>query len=96
LAGIQARRCKYSRDSGTNDFHGTIFEYFRNEKLDANDWFANRIDSKRAPLRQNDFGGVLGGPLPLPRFGEGGPSFTNGKDRTFFLLLVRSVATPAA
>ena len=70
--------------SGTNDFHGTIFEYFRNEKLDANDWFANRIDSKRAPLRQNDFGGVLGGPLPLPRFGEGGPSFTNGKDRTFF------------
>jgi hypothetical protein len=70
--------------SGTNEYHGSLFEYFRNEVLDANDWFANRIGSKRAPLRQNDFGGVLGGPLPLPRFGEGGPSFINGKDRTFF------------
>src|SRR5262245_37101495 len=70
--------------SGTNDFHGTIFEYFRNEVLDANDWFANRIGSKRAPLRQNDFGGVFGGPLPFTRFGVVGPSFMRGKDRTFF------------
>lgn len=49
--------------SGTNAFHGALFEYFRNDLLDANDWFAN---SKRLPkpeLRQNDFGGVLGGPI---------------------------------
>src|SRR6202453_2150881 len=49
--------------SGTNTFHGTAFEYFRNDKLDANDWFANANRLARPPLRQNDFGGVLGGPI---------------------------------
>ena len=49
--------------SGTNAFHGTAYEYFRNDKLDANDWFANRTGLARPELRQNDFGGVLGGPI---------------------------------
>ncbi len=49
--------------SGTNAFHGTAFEYFRNDKLDANDWFANANGLARPELRQNDFGGVLGGPI---------------------------------
>ena len=49
--------------SGTNTFHGTAFEYFRNDKLDANDWFANAHSLARPELRQNDFGGVLGGPF---------------------------------
>lgn len=71
--------------SGTNDFHGTLFEYFRNDVLDANDWFANSRGEGKAALRQNDFGGVLGGPVLLPRFGEGGDQpWYNGKDRTFF------------
>ena len=56
--------------SGTNDFRGTIFEYFRNDALDANDWFANSRNQKKPPLRQNNFGGVFGGPIL--------------KDRTFF------------
>jgi hypothetical protein len=49
--------------SGTNEYHGTAFEYFRNDKLDANDWFANAKGLARPELRQNDFGGVLGGPI---------------------------------
>jgi len=49
--------------SGTNAFHGTAFEYFRNDVLDANDWFANSKGLKKPALRQNDFGGVLGGPI---------------------------------
>ena len=49
--------------SGTNDFHGSLFEYFRNEALDANDWFANSRNLKKPPLRQSDFGGVVGGPI---------------------------------
>jgi len=49
--------------SGTNAFHGTGFEYLRNDVLDANDWFANAHGLARPALRQNDFGGVLGGPV---------------------------------
>ena len=48
---------------GTNEFRGTVFEYFRNDALDANDWFANSRGLERPPLRQNDFGGTLGGPI---------------------------------
>jgi len=49
--------------SGTNTLHGTAFEYFRNDVLDANDWFADNKGLKKPALRQNDFGGVLGGPI---------------------------------
>jgi hypothetical protein len=45
--------------SGTNDFHGSVFEYFRNDALDAKDYFA----TAKEPLRLNQFGGNLGGPL---------------------------------
>jgi hypothetical protein len=70
--------------SGTNSFHGALFEYFRNDVFDAKDWFANSRGLPKPPLRMSDFGGVFGGPLYLPRFGEGGPAFHSGKDRTFF------------
>ena len=52
-----------STRSGTNDFHGTLFEYFRNDVLDANNWFNNALRLPKPALRQNDFGGVLGGPI---------------------------------
>jgi hypothetical protein len=58
--------------SGANDLHGGIYEYFRNDVLDANDWFANRSAQPRSPERHNDFGGFLGGPIK--------------RDRTFFFL----------
>jgi hypothetical protein len=80
--------------SGTNEFHGTLYEFVRNERLNANDFFSNRnapvgIDAngkaRRAPFRYNNFGWTLGGPVYLPRFGEGGPVYSyNGKNRTFF------------
>jgi hypothetical protein len=49
--------------SGTNEIHGSAFEFLRNDKLDANDFFANRAGIKRAPLRYNQFGGAVGGPI---------------------------------
>src|SRR6266545_675352 len=58
--------------SGTNSFHGALYEYLRNDALDANDWFANANRQGKPPLRQNNFGVAVGGPILLPRFGEGG------------------------
>jgi len=49
--------------SGTNAFHGTAFDYFRNAVLDANDWFANAKGLPKPNEKQNDFGGVFGGPI---------------------------------
>jgi len=49
--------------SGSNAFHGGVFDYFRNTAMDANDWFANRAGNPRAPEHHNDFGGFLGGPI---------------------------------
>ncbi len=62
--------------SGTNEFHGNLFDYFRNDVLDANDWFANQAGLPKASTRQNDFGGTLGGPVLLPGY--------DGRNRTFF------------
>ncbi len=70
--------------SGNNVYRGSLFEYFRNEILDANDWFANAGGLDRSPLRHNNFGGTLSGPLPFLNFGEGVPVFHSGKDKTFF------------
>ena len=49
--------------SGTNELHGSAFEYFRDDSLDANDWFANSRGLQRPAIRQHDFGGSLGGHL---------------------------------
>jgi Carboxypeptidase regulatory-like domain/TonB dependent receptor len=49
--------------SGTNDWHGTAFDYLRNDALDANSWFANEAELPKPEERQNDFGGTLAGPL---------------------------------
>lgn len=49
--------------SGTNKFHGSLYEFLRNDKLDANDWFSNLNGDSKAPLRLNDFGGTIGGPI---------------------------------
>jgi hypothetical protein len=48
---------------GTNDFHGELFEFFRNDALDALDYFANSLTQPRVPLRMNQFGANIGGPL---------------------------------
>jgi len=69
--------------SGSNDYHGELFEFLRNNALDARNFF----DSNRQPppFKRNQFGLNIGGPLHLPRFGEGGSGIGyNGKNRTFF------------
>src|SRR5690606_12930383 len=63
--------------SGTNDFHGSAFEFFRNSKMDANNWFSNASNTRLGKFQRNEFGASLGGPVILPKI-------YNGKNRTFF------------
>lgn len=65
--------------SGGNRYRGSIFHEFRNEKLDANDWFANAAGQQRPPFRLNQFGGNFSGPILIPKL-------YNGANRTFFFL----------
>ena len=77
---------------GGNDFHGSIYDFARNDRFNANSFFNNRrgrtaAGNPLAPvprLRYHNFGGTLSGPVTLPRFGEGGPAVWSGKDKTFF------------
>jgi len=62
--------------SGANQFHGSGFDYLRNSVFDANNFFANRNGLSKPAIRQNDFGGVAGGPVLVPGY--------DGRDRTFF------------
>src|ERR1043165_1432867 len=79
---------------GGESYHGSGFEFLRNEKLNANDFISNRNSNppfgresngkaKRTPFRYNNYGFTVGGPIYLPRFGEGGRATTKVK-RTYF------------
>jgi outer membrane receptor protein involved in Fe transport len=67
--------------SGTNDFHGSAFEYLRNKAVNAANFFAPVRDGKKVDdgQKRNQFGGVFGGPVLIPRL-------YNGKDRSFFFV----------
>jgi hypothetical protein len=62
--------------SGTNEFHGDVWEFFRNDKLDAADFFENEHQVPKGELRQNQFGFTAGGPVYLPKL-------FNGKNKVF-------------
>lgn len=70
--------------TGTNGVHGTAYDFIRNDVLSGNDYFLNRAGTKRPALRYNRFGGTVGGPIMLPRFGEGGKSWYDGRNKSFF------------
>jgi hypothetical protein len=65
--------------SGSNTFHGGAFWFLRNDALQADNFFTNLLNSPKPILRQDQFGGTIGGPLTIPKV-------HNGRDRTFFLL----------
>ena len=65
--------------SGTNIPHGSVYDYLRNNFFDANDWFNDHYGKPEPALRQNDFGGTLGGPVWIPRLYD-------GRNRSFFFV----------
>ncbi len=69
--------------SGTNEFHGTAYDYLRNDALNANTFFGNRAGQKKPPFRFNQFGATIGGPIDLTEK-VFGPFKYAGKNRSFF------------
>ncbi len=75
----------FETKSGTNQWHGTAYDYLRNDVFDANNWFNGFCSAgpscpfPKAKERQNDFGGTFGGPVKIP-------ALYNGKDKTFFFV----------
>lgn len=71
--------------SGTNNFNGSLFWFHNNNKLNARSNLDKAGGRTEAPFRiENQIGATIGGPVYLPRFGEGGPSIFRGQDKTFF------------
>ncbi len=81
-----------STRGGGNNFHGSLYEFARNDYFNANTFFNNRVPRRAdgsivatvPKLRYNNFGGTISGPIYFPRFGEGGPTIYSGKNKTFF------------
>src|SRR5258708_1164393 len=74
-----------STKSGTNRLHGTLYEFFRNEKLSANDFFSNRNGQRRPVVRYNRFGGTVGGPVFVPKVYD-------GRNKTFFFFAYENLS----
>ncbi|HYK20220.1 MAG TPA: carboxypeptidase-like regulatory domain-containing protein, partial [Pyrinomonadaceae bacterium] len=74
----------FTQKSGGNEYHGEIYDLIRNEKLNANTFRSNAFNLPRARDNQNDFGFNVGGPITVPRFGEGGPMTRTLRNRAFF------------
>ncbi|MGH9338984.1 MAG: TonB-dependent receptor domain-containing protein [Acidobacteriota bacterium] len=77
--GFSANQINIVSKSGTNDFHGSLFWFGRNDALDANSFFNNLVGRPKSKLRQNQFGFVAGGPVYIPRA-------YSGRDQTFWLV----------
>lgn len=104
--GYGASQIQQVTPRGQSDFHGAVYEYNRNDYFGANNFFNNATGVERPRLNRNQFGGRLGGPMVLPRFGEGGPAVIRNK--AFFFVnyeglrlpvgsvRTRTILTPAA
>ncbi len=75
--------------SGTNELHGSLFEFLRNSKLDANNYFSNAAGVSLADFKRNQFGASAGGPVLLPRL-------YNGRNKTFFFFAYEGLRQSAA
>lgn len=77
--------------SGTNQFHGSAYEFWRNDVLNANEFFANSAGSARPPFRYNNFGFTAGGPVYIPGH------YNTDKSKTFFFVSEewRKTGTPS-
>src|SRR6185369_3507506 len=84
--GSSAVQISATTKSGSSAFHGSLYDYIRNHRFQANDR-SNSINNVSRPLSKYQYpGGNIGGPVYLPRFGEGGKPYHSLKDKLFFFV----------
>ncbi len=74
--------------SGTNDLHGSAFDYYQSQKLNANSWGNNRLGRPKSIFHRNDFGANVGGPVFLPKI-------YNGKNKSYFFFSYEGYRFPS-
>jgi hypothetical protein len=90
--GLGIAQVKLTTPRGGSGYHGSIFDFYRNDKFDANSFFNNAGGLPKPKLLQHQYGGNVGGPFALPRFGEGGPMLTQ-KGKLFFYFFYEKTNT---
>jgi hypothetical protein len=84
-----AMTIRFTTRRGTNQYHGSLYEQFRNDALNANDFFNNMRGLPKPRVRMNDFGGSIGGPLKIP--------FTDAlKNKLFFFVNYEDAPRPGS
>lgn len=81
--GLGIAQVKLTTPRGGKDYHGEVYDFYRNDKFDANTFFNNTTGLAKPELIQHQYGFNVGGPFALPRFGEGGPRLME-KGKLFF------------
>jgi hypothetical protein len=81
--GVGISQVKFTTPRGGTSYHGEVYDFYRNDKFDANTFFNNTTGLPKPKLLQHQYGFNVGGPFALPRFGEGGPVLTQ-KNKLFF------------
>lgn len=81
--GVGISQVKFTTPRGGTKYHGEAYDFYRNDKFDANTFFNNASRLTKPKLLQHQYGFNVGGPFALPRFGEGGPILTE-KNKLFF------------
>ncbi len=83
-----AAQIKFVTRSGTNTLTGSVYEYYRRDSLNANTWFNNRDGVAKAALKQDQFGGRLGGPIVIP-------GLLDGRNKAFFFFNYEGLLQPS-
>ena len=90
--GLGIAQIKLTTPRGGSSYHGEVYDYYRNDKFDANAFFNNATGLPKPKLLQHQYGFNGGGPFALPRFGEGGPFWTQ-KNKLFFYFFYEYIDT---
>jgi hypothetical protein len=91
--GVGISQVKLTTPRGGSAYHGEVYDFYRNDKFDANTFFNNATKLPKPKLLQHQYGFNVGGPWALPRFGEGGPSLMEKKKLFFYFYFEKTNTT---